>query len=106
MSVYAVVQFLNGALQKECAVVPIIWLMDNNSICYWPNTKSDVKKALVKSNAIYESSWKQFDVDTVLHTEGMYIIINTYPKNSYSNLLYVKLSSNVCFNIHLFTEFK
>lgn len=67
MSIYAVVQFLNGT-QKECAI-PLIWLTDNNSVCYWPNTKSDVKfKALVKSNAVYQSSWKKFDVYTVLYT--------------------------------------
>lgn len=72
MSVYAVVQFLNKT-QKECAVVPLIWLTDNNSICYWPNTKSDIKfKALVKSNAVYQSSWKKFDINAVLHTEGIY----------------------------------
>lgn len=87
MSVYAVVQFLNGT-QKECAVIPLIWLTDNNSVCYWPNTKSDAKfKALVKSNAIYQSSWKKFDVNTVLHTEGIHI---KYILKTYENLLYLK----------------
>ncbi|XP_011699428.1 PREDICTED: uncharacterized protein LOC105456814 [Wasmannia auropunctata] len=72
MSAYAVVQFLKGT-QKECAIIPLIWLTDNNSICYWPNTKFEIKfQALVKSNAVYESSWKKFDVNAVLHTTDDY----------------------------------
>lgn len=87
MSIYAVVQFLNKT-RKECAVVPLIWITDNNSICYWPNTKSDVKfKALVKSNAVYQSSWKKFNVNAVLHTEGIY---ETRILKTYVNLLYIK----------------
>lgn len=82
MDIYAVVQFLKDT-QKECAVVPLIWLTDNNSVCYWPKTTSDVKfKALVKSNAVYQSSWKKIDVNAVLHIEDNYDaaeqFMNTY----------------------------
>lgn len=74
MSIYAVVQFLNGT-QKKCTVVPLIWLTDNNLVCYWPNTKSDVKfKALVKSMQSINCHGKKFDVYIVLNTEGIWYI--------------------------------
>lgn len=47
---YAIVEFRRGN-NKEYAVVPIIWLVEHNTECYWPpiKTEKDLEK-LVKQN--------------------------------------------------------
>jgi len=56
--VYALAEFLNGK-KKECAVVPLIWLIDDQKRCYWPRTRSQkVFNKLVLDNEPYDATWK------------------------------------------------
>nr|XP_046491125.1 uncharacterized protein LOC124223328 [Neodiprion pinetum]XP_046491127.1 uncharacterized protein LOC124223328 [Neodiprion pinetum] len=65
---YAIVEFVVGE-KRECALVPVLWLVDNNTICYWPRTKNEEHfLKLVKSKAIYQKTWPEYPVHNVLHT--------------------------------------
>ncbi|XP_068993186.1 uncharacterized protein [Neodiprion pinetum] len=65
---YAIVEFVVGE-KRECALVPVLWLVDNNTICYWPRTKNEEHfLKLVKSKAIYQKTWPKYPVHNVLHT--------------------------------------
>ena len=63
---YALVEFLNGK-KKECAVVPLIWLIDERQKCYWPRTKSqEVFDKLVLNNDPYDATWIKYKIHRVL----------------------------------------
>lgn len=71
---YAVVEFrkvgLNG-IKRECAVIPIIWLIENNTKCYWPSVKYEESFLhYVKTKKPYEKSWHKYQVYKILHTTG------------------------------------
>lgn len=67
---YSLVEFLNGK-KKECAVVPLIWLIDNRRKCYWPKTKSqEVFDKLVLDNEPYDATWMQYKIHRVLKVSG------------------------------------
>ncbi|XP_046410899.1 uncharacterized protein [Neodiprion pinetum] len=69
---YAVIEFLVGE-DRECALVPVLWLVENNTQCYWPRTKTeDHFTKLVKSKAAYEKTWPKFAIHKVLHTGDDY----------------------------------
>lgn len=71
-TMYAVIEFLVGE-DRECALVPVLWLVENNTQCYWPRTKTeDHFTKLVKSKAAYEKTWPKFAIHKVLHTGGDY----------------------------------
>lgn len=68
---YSLMEFLNGK-KKECAVVLLIWLIDNRRKCYWPKTKSqEVFDKLVLDNEPYDSTWMKYKIHRVLKVLGM-----------------------------------
>lgn len=67
---YALVEFLNGK-KKECAVVPLIWLIDDRKKCYWPKIKSQqLFDKLVLDNAPYDATWLKYNIHRVLKISG------------------------------------
>jgi hypothetical protein len=67
---YAIAEFLKG-IHKEYAVVPMIWLHDNNKTCYWPRVKTETELVkLVQENSPYNQKWPKYKVHRVLKTSG------------------------------------
>lgn len=58
---YAAVEFEG----KECAVVPFIWLINNNQSCYWPKAGYLLKTMLEKYSSP-DVTWPLFKVQKVL----------------------------------------
>jgi len=67
---YVLAEFLNSK-KKECAVVPLIWLIDDRKRCYWPRTRSQkVFDKLVLDNEPYDATWMKCKVHRVLKVSG------------------------------------
>jgi hypothetical protein len=65
---YAVVEFEST---RECAVVPVLWIVQNGTQCYWPRTKTEEAfHKLLAEVAPYQKSWRLFPVRRVLYTNG------------------------------------
>jgi hypothetical protein len=72
---YALIEFINGG-KKECAIVPLIWFIEDLKICYWPKTKTEQAfQKLVSDNVPYDSTWYKYKIHRILKTSGMYLDI-------------------------------
>jgi len=68
---YALVEFINKS-KKECAVVPLIWLVEDLKISYWPKTKTEQAfEKLVLDNAPYDSTWEKCKTHRILKASGI-----------------------------------
>ncbi|KAJ8930646.1 hypothetical protein NQ314_016561 [Rhamnusium bicolor] len=66
---YAVVEFEN----RDCMVVPLSWLCDNQTKCYWPKISTEEQfYSYVKSCKDPKSSWNKYTVGMILHVEDDY----------------------------------
>ncbi|XP_071574726.1 uncharacterized protein [Temnothorax nylanderi] len=75
---YALVEFINGG-KKECAVVPLIWLIEDLKICYWPKTKTEQAfEKLVLDHVPYDSTWYKCKTHRILKTSEDYDAIVKY----------------------------
>ncbi|KAF2891507.1 hypothetical protein ILUMI_14666 [Ignelater luminosus] len=72
---YAVVEFD----KKECSVVALAWLIDDQSKCLWPNIgKQDVLEEYVTSQKAPTSSWRKYSVKKVHYISDTYYKANDY----------------------------
>ncbi|KAF2886241.1 hypothetical protein ILUMI_19932 [Ignelater luminosus] len=72
---YAVVKFD----KKECSVVALAWLIDDQSKCLWPNIgKQDVLEEYVTSQKAPWSSWCKYSVKRVHYISDTYHEANDY----------------------------
>lgn len=64
---FAVIEFEG----RETAVVPMIWLLDNNKHCYWPKCKSQKElDKLVQAATLPNASWPFFPVKKTVYCAG------------------------------------
>ncbi|XP_048505402.1 uncharacterized protein LOC125499808 isoform X2 [Athalia rosae] len=69
---YAIVEFLKGS-NKEYAVVPIVWLYNNNKMCYWPRVKTETElMKFVKEKSSYDKKWPKFPVNKIWKSSDDY----------------------------------
>ncbi|XP_044762459.1 uncharacterized protein LOC123319503 [Coccinella septempunctata] len=66
---FAIIEFA----KHKCAIIPMIWLIENKTKCYWPRTKSEeLFNSLVLACSPPENSWALYDVDKILFTGDDY----------------------------------
>lgn len=72
---YCVIEFDNG--KKECSVVPLLWLTEDEKVCLWPQhiTKQDVFEEYVTSKRTPAvSGWKKHKIRKIHQICGKYKI--------------------------------
>lgn len=68
---FAVVEFDNN--KKEFYVIPLIWLSDDKTNCYWPKgikSESQLSEMIQNMNPP-ESTWKLYRLKKVHYTAGI-----------------------------------
>lgn len=68
---YAIIEFE----KKECAFVPLSWLTESQTFCYWPrNTSQQGLDDMVKLNMAPKKAWPQYNVVKLLNMLGRYYL--------------------------------
>lgn len=74
---YAVVEFSN---KKEFSIVPLIWLSDDKTWCYWPKNVLSEKqlKTLIESLSPAKETWTKYSIRRIHRTAGMFFFFFSF----------------------------
>ena len=85
---WALLEFFENQ-KRECAVVPLIWLVNDRKSCYWPRMKTpQAFIKLAKEKFPYQRTWLMYPVYRVLNVHGKYKIYNLLKVTYVSSYFY------------------